>query len=171
MYPDDLAPWERELLASTRGRFAHLTLAMVIPMLRSIVERFGPDHVGLLNPGEGNGCAYVSGAENYRLIPSCIIGQLFADLGLLRLLLDAQGSIPDDQVMACNLGPLGTDVWEALSEFVTADEDAKNLIGRVQGKQDAGDGWGDALDAAVMELALVKGYQPDTAENFLLRQF
>lgn len=126
----------------------HLTLPIVANMLRLISQR-DPERVG--REDEGAGCTYAS-VKDGALYPICIVGQMFADLGLLRLLLTDPSDIVDAGYAPSNLGACTTNFgfWESLAKHgVTADEDAKEFMRDVQMKQDEGERWGEAYTMAV----------------------
>jgi hypothetical protein len=127
----------------------HFTLAQVVNMLRIIAER-EPERVGKSGSA---GCVY-GFIDKGVLTPVCIVGQMFADLGLLRLLLVSPSDLTDGSYGTANLSAcsIGSGFWEDLSRFgITADEDAKAFMHSVQRKQDDDYVWGEAFNAAVQE--------------------
>lgn len=138
----------------TAFRF-HITFNMVFLGLLDIVNRFPSDHVGT----NEDGCAYVSSVEGYRLIPSCIVGQFFADLGLLRMLLVNDGSFcgvavtTPDGTKYNNMGAMSPDARERLADWgVTMDDDAHALLWNTQINQDAKEPWPIAFEDALTTL-------------------
>lgn len=126
----------------------HLTLSQVFGFLSTIVER-DPSVVARTSDGKV-GCVYAE-QNGHVLTPVCIVGQMFADLGLLRLLLILPSDVNgySDQHGTCSTYG---EFWNSLAEFgITADEDAKHFMREVQSKQDSGFTWGDALSGAVQE--------------------
>lgn len=127
----------------------HLTLPQVVNMLRTLSER-EPERVG---KSETGGCVY-GVIEKGVLIPVCIVGQMFADLGLLRLLLNNPSDLHSGEYGTQNLGAcaLSADFWPELAKFgITADDDAKEFMHSVQRRQDDDHSWGTAFSEAVQE--------------------
>lgn len=130
----------------------HLTLPTVVNMLRNIAQG-DPERIGRDDSDGGVGCTYAS-IKNGALVPVCIVGQMFANLGLLRLLLidpsrlDHEGYTPS-QHGACSIEG---EMWASLAENgVTADRDAQTFMRAVQARQDEGQPWGEAYEASVNE--------------------
>lgn len=122
----------------------HYTAREVREGLQRIVDRSAPNKRA--NDGTNTGCIY-GRIENGALVAVCIIGQFFADLGLLGLLLqskpDFDGGYDPEFFGACTVG---SDIWTTLeSHGVTFDEDAKAFARYVQDAQDGGYKWSDAL--------------------------
>ena len=125
----------------------HFTLAQVVAMLRTIADR-EPERIGKSDTG---GCVY-GFVEKGVLVPVCIVGQMFADLGLLRLLLNNPSDLHNGEYGTQNLGAcaLAADFWPELAKYgITADEDAKEFMHTVQRRQDDDDNWGEAFAFAV----------------------
>lgn len=126
----------------------HFTLPQVLVYLRTIVAR-DPEAIARTKDGSV-GCLYAE-QEGHVLHAVCIIGQMFADLGLLRLLLTDPSDVRgySDLHGTCSVH---ADFWPALAKFgITADEDAMEFMRSVQQKQDGGSTWGDALTSTVDE--------------------
>lgn len=121
----------------------HLTLPQVVGFLRTIAEG-EPTRIG---QGEGGSCVYAD-SDDGMLTPVCIIGQMFANLGLLRLLLtDPNELFYPNMLGACGID---SDFWSYLARYgVTADLDAKEFAHSVQRTQDDGIPWGEAFNNAV----------------------
>jgi len=134
----------------------HITFVMALFGLNDIVTRFPEDHYGTLD----GGCAYVEKAEGQRLVPSCIVGQFFSDLGLLRLLINpgAAGVVFTAQVggETCSMrneGALGPELRTRLEGYgVTMDDNAHRLLWYTQIEQDAGEPWPVALEMALTRM-------------------
>lgn len=127
----------------------HFTLAQVVAMLRTIADR-EPERIGKSDTG---GCVYGVVKEDV-LTPVCIVGQMFADLGLLRLLLNNPSDLHNGVYGTENLGAcaISADFWPELAKFgITADDDAKEFMHSVQRRQDDDDNWGEAFALAVQE--------------------
>lgn len=124
----------------------HFTLVQVVNMLRALAER-DPDRIG--KSGDG-GCVYAT-VQGHVLTPVCIVGQMFSDLGLLRLLLHNPSDLNynDGFLGAC---AVEADFWSFIANYgITADLDAKEFMHSVQRKQDDGITWGEAFSMAVQE--------------------
>lgn len=145
----------------------HLTLPQVIGFIKTIVDR-DPDHVAK-SPSGGAGCMYTS-INGHVLTPVCIVGQMFADLGLLRLLLTTPNVLTADadQHGACSIGG---DFWNSLDNFgITADDDAKEFLREVQSKQDSGYTWGDAYAFVQDEYLLNENGRLDDEQRVIDRK-
>lgn len=126
----------------------HFTLPMVLNMLGNIAKR-APEKVAQKSDGT-TGCIYME-RDGHIVTPVCIVGQMFADLGLLRLLALNPSDLSDDadQHTACTVGG---EFWTALETYgITADEDAASFMRSVQYKQDGGSTWSEAFDSIVQE--------------------
>lgn len=140
----------------------HITLAMLWSLLVQTVLEYGDDHHGDNN---GNGCAYVVKTDGFRLIPSCIIGQVFHRLGVLRVLVTpgyAGGTSFNYGTcdVLSNYGALRDILRERLETFgITFDDDAWAIAVEAQGLQDAGESWGSVLDQ-VAQVMVDKEYVP-----------
>lgn len=125
----------------------HFTLVQVVNMLGNIARR-DSERIGKSETGR---CIY-GVIENGVLVPVCIVGQMFSDLGLLRLLLNNPNEVESwntEMHGACNVGG---HLWEALAKYgITFDEDAQKFAHRVQGRQDDGVTWGEAYAGAVAQ--------------------
>jgi hypothetical protein len=137
--------------------FLHITLPLAIQRLRALASA-EPDRMGIIdpnNPGAG-GCMYITVVDGV-LKAVCIIGQFFADFGLLGLLatgFDENGSLLGQDGMCVLDSPL----WDRLAAAgVVVDEDAKEFMRTVQVQQDNGNdsnplAWGPAFDKAVSKV-------------------
>lgn len=139
----------------------HIDLRTAVVGLNDLVQRFGADHRGD-RPDEGS-CVYVDRVEGVRLIPSCIVGQFFADLGVLRVLLSEVGV--GDQPKNCplsNEGGLSREVRDRLADKygITMDDEAYTLLSEAQGGQDNGRPWGKAVEAAAQYVEDKRGGTP-----------
>ena len=146
------------------GLSIHLTLAQVIGFIKVIVDR-DPDKVAK-GPNGGSGCMYMV-RKGHVLTPVCIVGQMFADMGLLRLLLTDPSNLTDenDQFGSCSLN---SDMWNGLAKFgVTADKDAQEWLYNVQRKQDSGSSWSDAFNEARDEYLDEQNYTLDNKQAAL----
>lgn len=131
---------------SPTGLAINFTLPQVIAYLRAIATR-EPDRIG---QGDGGSCIYAT-VNGHVVTPVCIVGQMFADLGLLRLLLHSPNEMSWGESAASSCG-FGAVLWETLAPFgITADEDAARFMRLVQSRQDGGEPWGQAFDGAVQD--------------------
>lgn len=111
----------------------HLTLAYVVAHFSDIAERFGVNHK------QEDSCRYAD-AVGFTLKPVCIVGQFFADLGLLALV--AKPELFSTEIGLENLGTCGLDqdgahLWNALAAAgITWDDDAQKFMAYVQTYQD-----------------------------------
>jgi hypothetical protein len=156
-----LAAWERDLLSGVAPKFKgfdlHITLLMAFDLISGIVERFGPDHIAGANGTQG--CIYAS--QNDRtgvLTPVCIVGQMFADLGILRTLVTTS-----ETGGVCNLGGI-FNLADDLARFgVTFDTHVLSFLSALQGEQDSGSTWGKALEFASKQMLNTGAFEvPDT---------
>ena len=166
--------WHNEDETAKVGFALRITLLMAFNGLRNIVSRFPADHTAG-GPGQ-NGCIYAR-EENGVLVPVCIVGQFFADLGLLRVLLTQgqgyKGTLSDaanasergseDNFVLCNLAGLDTSLREMLESTygITFDDDAFEFLLNAQASQDNGNTWPDAFETAA-ECAVRKRHVPET---------
>ncbi len=124
----------------------HFTLAQVVNMLRVIADR-EPDRIGS-DTTTGAGCVYAT-IKSDILTPVCIIGQMFSDLGLLRLLLSSPSETENYyNGKVSNLSACGINggFWDRVATYgVTFDDDAKEFAHSVQRRQDEDQRWGDAF--------------------------
>lgn len=150
--------WHNEDETAKVGFALHITLLMAFDGLRSIVERFGPDHIA----GDGNGCIYAVEKVPGVLAPVCIVGQYFSDLGILRtltlpsesdLLGHNGGNLTTGEETStgsgvCNLAGLGSGLREHLesNHGVTFEDNAWRFLMEAQGQQDSGETWGRAVE-------------------------
>jgi hypothetical protein len=143
----------------------HFTLPQVIGLLRVLANR-EPERIG--KSGDA-GCVY-GYVEKGVLTPVCIVGQMFADLGLLRLLLTDPSDLSYGYATP-NLGACAVsgDFWGYLAAFgITADEDAKAFMHSVQRRQDDDSTWGEAFADAVEDY---RGEQQAALDNRLSNLF
>lgn len=126
----------------------HLTLRDVVGMLRTIADR-EPERIG---KSETGGCVYAVYKDGV-LVPVCIIGQMFADLGLLRLLLNEPNDLGTGYAACMSSCSVGYGFWSTLADEygITVDTDAQAFAHSVQRKQDENDTWGEAFAKAVQE--------------------
>lgn len=130
----------------------NLTLPVVVNMLRTIAQA-NPERVGRDDSDGGVGCTYAA-VSNGALVPVCIVGQMFANLGLLRLLLIDPSHIVSDGYTPSQHGACSIEggLWDSLAENgITADLDAQTFMRAVQQRQDEGTPWGIAYDESVQE--------------------
>lgn len=129
-----------------------VSLMDAIALVRAVVERFPSGHRGDL----GNGtCYYILPDDGVlyplmRMVPSCLIGHVFHDLGILRAMLRENGS---DQYGSC--GPMNDDGMaifdNAYKMGVTFSHEAQHFLYRAQSSQDAGKTWPVALTDALVD--------------------
>lgn len=129
-----------------------ITLTDAIDGIRRIVERFGYNHTP--KSAGGSGCIYAE-VKDGALHPVCIVGQFFADRGVLRALLTmapdlsvARGA--PAQYEACNVGlPL----WNDLEQFgIIVEHEAREFLRAVQIEQDASSPWGLAFNNSIQTI-------------------
>jgi hypothetical protein len=151
----------------------HINLAMALAGLRSVVDRFGESHVGTM--GDGRGCAYVENVDGLRLVPSCIVGQFFADLGILRVLTVADDAafvgckIPGSDLR--NQGGMSKELRTTLADKfgVTMTDEAFTFLTTAQFEQDGEYAWGEAVERAAAAILRERG-EPQTAVEILALQ-
>lgn len=138
-----------------KGFNLNITLLMVFDLVKGIIADFGEDHVG---HGGVNGCYYAS-EVNGVLTPSCIVGQVFHRLGLLRVLIGetgetgACGMATDISEVYTNFGAWHAGVAARLASFgITVDEDASVFLGHFQARQDVSTPWGLAFEQAAQKV-------------------
>lgn len=147
----------------------HITLAMALAGLTDIVERFGKHHVA--TPANG-ACAYIVKVEGQRLVPECIIGQFFADLGILRVLLsDNAYGVAIQNCNMQNAPGTGSDEFRELcADFgITFSDEAYSFIRAAQASQDNEYAWGKAVEDAAVEILQARN-EPRTAVEILALQ-
>lgn len=130
-----------------------ITLTDAVTILTNVVKDHGADHAPLGNKG-APGCNYTTAGLNHdnmddnptkRLVPVCIVGQVFAYLGILRAVFQATGS----EFSTCGLG---STIWvNAETMGVTFTKDAQVFLRSAQQEQDSGRAWGVALTTAFAE--------------------
>lgn len=138
----------------------HITLLMALDGLRSVVDRFGPEH-----KNEG-ACRYAVERSGV-LTPVCIVGQFFHDLGILRTLIAADGpNMSTGEAIGegwetkyadtgyCNLDAFGGETLDVLRNRygITFDPAAITLLKSAQTLQDGGATWADAVENAAMHV-------------------
>lgn len=148
----------------------HITLAMALTGIKSIVERFGEDHTGSLPEG---GCAYVEKQTGILLVASCIVGQFFSDLGILRVLV-GEGKMGAPVGGACSLrndGMFSSELRDTLAENwgITFSEEAFQFLRTCQLEQDGSAQWGQAAETAAKNILNRRG-EPFTAMSVLALQ-
>jgi len=126
----------------------NITLALAVSRLRAIAAD-NPDRIGKTNEG---GCVYFNVDDQLSGLPMtavCIIGQFFADFGLLGLLsfgFNEAGSTTGQESACFTEGGF----WSRLKDHgITADPAAQKFMRDVQLKQDGGDTWSVAFNTAV----------------------
>lgn len=148
----------------------HITLAMALTGIKSIVERFGHDHIGSLPEG---GCAYVEKVDGIRLVASCIVGQFFADLGILRVLVGDgySGSTIPGLCGIRNEIAMTDDLRERLAVKwgITFADEAWTFLSTAQVEQDGAAQWGQAAEEAAKKILSLRG-EPCTAMGVLALQ-
>lgn len=130
-----------------------ITVAMAMQGLVRILDKFGDDYAPK-SPDGNIGCTYMV-VKNGVLTPVCIVGQFFADLGILGVLM----THADDEHngIACSLekgnatptqdGALILRTVERLrARGVEVTEDARILLRAAQESQDNGNPWGHAVE-------------------------
>lgn len=136
-----------------------VSLMQAVALIKAVVDRFPSDHQG--NSDGSGACVYIdtydeeTGAQGNlhplrRLVPVCIVGQVFADLGILRAMLQSDGY---SQFGGCN--PNGEDGMaifaNASAMGVEFSEDAQWFLTNVQSEQDAGTPWPEAFASGLTE--------------------
>ena len=152
---DTLAPWERELLegepkpVTKVASWFHITMNMAVLGLLDILDRFGQDHYA---SGAGGGCIYSTKTDSNALVPVCIVGQFFADLGILGALLETPNDRYNGVSGACptNMGAFANETIDMLNaRGITIDEDAQEFLRRAQQEQDSKNTWGYSVERAL----------------------
>jgi hypothetical protein len=136
-----------------------VSLMQAVSLIKAVVDRFPSDHQG--NTDGSGSCVYIDTYDEAtgdrhddnplrRLSPVCIVGQVFADLGILRAMLQANGI---DQFGSCN--PNGEDGMAIFANAeqmgVSFTEDAQWFLTNVQSEQDAGTPWPQAFTSGLTE--------------------
>lgn len=140
----------------------HITLAMAVSVLRSVVAEFGESFVY-----EGS-CVYVDGKSDGSLTPRCIVAQAFSRWGILRALISPRnvlhekglsvGNVLDYDNEVCNLAGLDSSIRRYLASIgITLDDDAFDFLHEAQAEQDARKPWGQALNTAAEQLLMARG--------------
>lgn len=128
----------------------HITLAMAVRMLQSIVADFGTEYTYT------DTCVYVTDEPNGTLTAKCIVGQAFSRWGILRTLVagrDVNPSLGNSLAYAegvCNLANFDNKVRGFLAENfgITMDDEAHVFLLTAQQEQDAREPWSVAVDKA-----------------------
>jgi len=148
---------------------AAIDVAAAREEITKVVERFGANHRANL-PGSQSGCVYSKMVDGV-LTPVCIVGQVFANWGLLGLLLvDFREPVDPDTGDLSQFGTciLGEPMWERLRALgVKVTDDAVHFFRDAQSAQDAGYTWGFSLAYAefrVGERARVAALEALTGE-------
>lgn len=136
-----------------------VSLMQAVALLREVVEAFPADHRG--DSDDTGSCVYIANTKDSdgynkgvnpfaRLLPVCIVGQVFHNLGILRAMLQPDGF---SQYGGCN--PNGEDGMSifanAAAMGVEFDEEAQWLLTDAQSYQDAGDVWPVAFNKALTD--------------------
>lgn len=132
-----------------------ITVDDVMSGLTRIV-RAEPNRVGTLFGSSG--CAYAV-VEDGRLVASCIVGQFFANLGLLGLLVqDPLIAVTDSRTEPSQDGACSIAMFDIMTEKwgVVVEDDAANILRAVQSAQD---------DGAVWSVAFAQGLRSFHAEK------
>lgn len=132
----------------------HVTTALALATLRSIVDEFGADHMGTLAYG---GCAYVdehSPADHLK--SSCIVGKAFDRWGILRVLLNSGGAcgVNVKSINQAQAGAFGVHLRTELADKfgITFDDEAYWLLKNAQVSQDSSNPWGHAVEHAAQSV-------------------
>lgn len=117
------------------------TLADAIRHIGNLVKRFGADHEAMRPDGQP-GCVYAV-FQNGSLVPVCIVGQVFADLGILRAVLgavtlnDMLKADPDDLPSQSGACSLNDGMWSRAHDMgVLFTNEAREYLRVVQSVQD-----------------------------------
>lgn len=114
-----------------------------IAALRDVVAAFGPTHI-YTRPDAGDFCQYVHGREDGRLIPGCLIGQVLFTLGIPLSTLERLEGLSAGQ-----LSMPGFIEGRGVNPLLTGR--AGSVLNVAQRRQDNGNRWGLALEAAEVE--------------------
>lgn len=143
---------------STFGFNLHITLAMAVSVLRSVVSDFGPDYTYT------DTCVYVTDNADGSLVAKCIVGQAFARWGILRVLIarrsdtSSVGNGLDYADGFCNLAGFDATARAHLSGYgITLDDEAFQFLREAQGNQDGRMPWGEAITAAAEKVLTDRG--------------
>ena len=121
-----------------------IDLSTARDLLVRVVKEFGYSHIAKDPRGGVTGCIYVTDSTDLFLTPVCIVGVLFARIGIARALIVPGGG---DQYGACNFGE---GLWDRAEEMgVEFTGEAKEFLRDVQKGQDNDEAWGYALAKAV----------------------
>lgn len=139
--------------AQPTGFGLHITLLMAFDLLKGIIERVGADHKQM------GSCQYAK-ETNGVLVPVCIVGHVFHDLGILRTLIGTESEwhsakfIPGADLDASGLVCNGPGISASLRTYlasrygITFENEAWYLLEVAQENQDHRETWAKALNAA-----------------------
>jgi hypothetical protein len=115
------------------------------------------------NNGQGGACYLAANIESgwsqthdtENLVAVCIVGKVFARLGILRALIGESG----DQFGTCAPEGDGPNIFgNAEAMGVTFSIDAQRVLRAAQEEQDGGETWGRALTAAIREFRRIADF-------------
>jgi hypothetical protein len=117
-------------------------------LLIQAVERRGYDHTPAPS-GDSSGCTYIANVHPLGfLVAVCLIGEVFAGLGVLRALTRDGGRT---QFGACD--PYDAEFWNNAEDYgIYVEQDARDLFYSAQRKQDSGKSWGVAVTRSIEEI-------------------
>lgn len=155
-----------------------IDLRASILLIVEVVKTFGAAHEAGVGTTSSSGCQYVVTADpQSTLVPVCIVGQVFHNLGILRAMLTDGGY---DQHEACQMD---SGLWEnAEAMGVTFTDDAKAFLRTVQRAQDNGvispNGgrtrqWGAALNEGIrvaQEKVIAKAKEESDVFSFYIEK-
>lgn len=144
--------------------------AEAIQLLVNVVREHGKDHVAGGTDNGGMGCTYLveslhSNGVTTKLVPVCIVAQVFSDLGILRALVDNQGGvegicIPNSLIWARSeaMGVLFDDDARMVLLTVQAFQDGRGAeaLGAEGFKEEGMQPWGEALRLGVKAFKAAK---------------
>src|SRR5690242_11272279 len=130
-----------------------ITAATVITGFNRILARFGDDHKAT-NPNGSGGCIYAVMNDGI-MTPVCIVGQFFADLGLLGLLL-SDPTDPSDGAFCTkaqpnNLPGIASAVNDLRHRGIEVEDAAFTILAHAQSVQDSGYTWREAFEAGLRD--------------------
>ena len=139
----------------------HITLAMAVSVLRSIVAEYGENYT------YQGACVYVEGDGDGTLRAKCIVGQAFSRWGILRTLTGIRGDLGatimtgnavDNQPGVCNLAGFDSSVRRHLATIgITMDDEAWRFLREAQGNQDSRKPWGVSITEAAEAVLIERG--------------
>lgn len=134
----------------------NITLRDAVRGFTNIIDQFGPDHKATPPEGSSGTCVYALVNQYGALVPVCIVGQFFANLGLLRVLLDPDHHESNSvfaEANECNLAGLSSKVRAVLDGHgITVDDDAWTFMGYAQSQQDRNHTWKESVEYAARRL-------------------